>query len=383
MEQTYRSHIFDHLGLVAGLCDELGIGDVMDHATQQHPELRDLTGGEAVNAMVLNGLGCLNQALSRVPRFFQHKPTSRLIAPRVAPAQLNADALGRALETLSADGGTELSSRMAATAAMRLAFTPTFAHLDRPSVHVDGRDHREEEPEAEVMHSPRGDRRDHRPARNQVMREFGVEHQAGSPVLMQPLSGKSRDAHKFGQVIKEPIAPLQTPDGLTSLVADRALDSADHRQQCAETGRKWITRVPATLQEAPQALAQAAPQRMAPLMEGARDHVWPSSDGGVEHRWVLIASEPRQAHAQHPSDQPLLKHRAQEVHAWKTLCRPTCACEAEARQALAAFAHGLQATSLHERPVCPTRRDGKRGRPSPGTPPDHVVSHLQGMLASC
>jgi transposase len=120
MEQTYRSQIFDHLGLVAGLVDELGMGDVIDQATPQHPELRDLTVGEAVNAMVLNGLGCINQALDLVPRCFQHKPTSRLMAPRVAPEQLNDDALGRALDTLDDDGVTALYRLMAATAAMRL-----------------------------------------------------------------------------------------------------------------------------------------------------------------------------------------------------------------------------------------------------------------------
>jgi transposase len=85
MEQTYRSQILDHLGLVVGMFDELGIGEVVDNATQQNPEMRDLTVGEAVKAMVLNGLGFINQALYLVPRFFHHKPTYRLISPRVAP----------------------------------------------------------------------------------------------------------------------------------------------------------------------------------------------------------------------------------------------------------------------------------------------------------
>ncbi len=76
MEQNYRSQILDHLGLVAGMFDELGIGDVIDNVTQQNPEMRDLTVGEAVKAMVLNGLGFINQALYLVPRFFQNKPTS-------------------------------------------------------------------------------------------------------------------------------------------------------------------------------------------------------------------------------------------------------------------------------------------------------------------
>ena len=67
----YRTQIFDHLGLVAGVFDELGMGDVIDRVTHQNPEMRDLTVGEAVKAMVLNGLGLINQALYLVPRFFQ------------------------------------------------------------------------------------------------------------------------------------------------------------------------------------------------------------------------------------------------------------------------------------------------------------------------
>jgi transposase len=61
--------------------------------------MRDRTVGEALKALVLNGLGFVNHALSRVPRFFQNQPTSRLMAPRVTPARLHEDALGRALET--------------------------------------------------------------------------------------------------------------------------------------------------------------------------------------------------------------------------------------------------------------------------------------------
>jgi len=100
MEQTSRSQIFDHLGLVAGMFEELGIGDIIDKATQQNPEMQIVTAGNAVKAMVLNGLGFVNQRLSLVPRFFQNKPTSRLIAPAIAPAHLNDDTLGRALDTL-------------------------------------------------------------------------------------------------------------------------------------------------------------------------------------------------------------------------------------------------------------------------------------------
>ena len=191
---TYWSHVVDHLALGAGMFDALGLGAVIDQAPHPNPDMRALTVGEAVNAMVLNGLGCINQALYLVPRFFHHRPTSRLISPRVAPDQLNDDALGRALDTLSAYGVTELYSLLAATAAERLGLTPRFAHLDRTRFHVDGRYNSEEEPAPQVVHITRGDSRDPRPDLNHVMVELSVEHQVGIPLLLPPLSGNRSDA---------------------------------------------------------------------------------------------------------------------------------------------------------------------------------------------
>jgi Domain of unknown function (DUF4277) len=40
-----RSQVLDHLGLVAGMVDELGISEVIDQATAQNPEMRMVTAG--------------------------------------------------------------------------------------------------------------------------------------------------------------------------------------------------------------------------------------------------------------------------------------------------------------------------------------------------
>ena len=176
MPRPYFSEVLDHLGLVAGMFEELGIGDVIDHATQQNPETRFVTVGNAVKAMVLNGLGFVNQQLYLVPMFFHNKPTQRLVAPGIDAEHLNDDALGRALETLYAYGVTELYSLIAATAAERLGLAPRFAHLDSTSFHLDGRYNSDEEPDAQVIHITRGYSRDHRPDLNQVMLELIIEH---------------------------------------------------------------------------------------------------------------------------------------------------------------------------------------------------------------
>jgi hypothetical protein len=151
-----RSQVLDHLGLVAGMFDELGIGEILDQAPHHNPELRALPVGEAVNAMVRNGLGWSTQARSLVPRCFDHTPTDQLVSPRVTSRPLNDAALGRAVETLEAHGVTARDSLLAATAAERLGLAPRGLHRDTTSVHVDGRSNRDEAPAEPVVPSTRG-----------------------------------------------------------------------------------------------------------------------------------------------------------------------------------------------------------------------------------
>lgn len=107
-----------------------------------------------------------------------------------------------------------------------------------------------------------------------------------------------------------------------------------------------------------------------------------STDGGVEPRWVLLHSEHRQSQAQRPVAKQLRTQSEQAVNAFKKLCGPAFACEAEAQQALATVAQGVQATFLATSSVGPTSRYGKRGRPSLGRQPAAVVYQSNGALAS-
>ena len=232
------------------------------------------------------------------------------------------------------------------------------------------------------MHLPRGYSRAQRPDLNQVMVDLIVEHQAGLPVLMQPLRGNSRDAHACGHVITDPRAPLQLTYGMTFLVADRALESAENLPKLAETNLQWIPRVPATWREAQTILAQAEPQTMAPLPEGYRYRVGPSSSGGIEPRWGRIHAAPRQPQAQHTVDKQGRMQSDQEVKACRTLCRTALACEADAPQARARCTEGLPTTFLHDSAVCPTPHYRQRGRPGPGAQPAHLVYHIVGAWAS-
>src|SRR5262245_23663734 len=117
MAPTYQSQVLEHRGLVGAMYEELGIGAVIDRASAQDATKRTVALGQAVQAMVLNGLGFVHQQLSLVPRFFHHTPTARLIGPGIDAAHLNDDVLGRALEALYSAGVTPLYSLIAAQAA--------------------------------------------------------------------------------------------------------------------------------------------------------------------------------------------------------------------------------------------------------------------------
>jgi transposase len=54
-----------HLGLVAGMCDEIGLDKIIDHKIGSTK--RDVSVGKAVKAMILNALGFTGRALYLTP----------------------------------------------------------------------------------------------------------------------------------------------------------------------------------------------------------------------------------------------------------------------------------------------------------------------------
>ena len=79
MSIDFRSETLNHLGLVAGMFDELGIGETLDRIIPQDLSQKKVSVGQSIKAMVLNGLGFANKQLYLVSSFFDNKSTERLI----------------------------------------------------------------------------------------------------------------------------------------------------------------------------------------------------------------------------------------------------------------------------------------------------------------
>ena len=348
---TYESEILDHLGLVAGMYDELEIGRCIDSRIAQDLDRRAVSIGQAVKAMVLNGLGFACQSLYLTPRFFKNKPTDRLIGEGVEPEHLNDDTLGRALDSLYDYGVTELFRDLSAHAATQLGLTPRFAHLDATSFLAHGEYDEDEEPEDGVIQVRKGYSRDQRPDLNQVVLNLMVEHKAGLPVLMEPLSGNASDQGSFRELIDRHLGHLQNSHGFDYVVADSALYSSGHIQDLDEAGTKFVTRVPGTLNEAQQAIQDTNLADLKPLSDGYRAREKISEYGGVPQRWLIVYSEAAADRATESAAKRRDREHEAEKSAFRELEMREFSCREDAEKALSAFEEDLTGSEWAKKQV--------------------------------
>jgi len=144
-EPTYESRDLDHLGILAAVIDKSGLVETIDRAIPAS-ELRKITVGLAVKAMILNALGFTSRALYLTPEFFRNKPVELLFGPGVTPEDLNDDSLGRALDHLYRAGLTTLFAMVSAKALAVFGIVSRFCHLDSTTISLDGQ-YKAHEPE--------------------------------------------------------------------------------------------------------------------------------------------------------------------------------------------------------------------------------------------
>ena len=376
----YQSQVLDHLGLVSGLIDELGWVEQID---QRLPKPKDaaVSCGQAIKAMILNGLGFSQRTLYLSPLFFENKPVHRLIGEGITAAQLDDNLLGRTLDKIYAHGLESFYTPLAQQALNSLGLSGQVGHLDSSSFHTDGVYNSQTPPasDSDVIHITRGYSRDHRPDLNQVVLQLIGENQAGIPVLMKPLSGNSEDKTDFRATIEAHVGQLQQATGLEYLVADSALYTADTLPLLA--GVQWITRVPETIRLAQQAIEAHHPDVMSDLTQPGLKAL-ERTYAGIPQRWLLVYSPAAYQRALKTVPRQLAKHSEQAVNRFRALCRKTFACEADARQAVADWEKRQTLTQLTEVTYLAQPGYPQPGRPAKGTPPDVEQVRIQGTLTT-
>ena len=193
-EQRFETKRIDHLGIIAGICHEIGLIEAIDQAVG--PSERKVSCGAAVQAMVLNGLGFTSRALYLMPQYLANKPVDLLITPDLAAEDFNDDTLGRGLDQLFESGVTEVFAQVARRALETYAIEHRFYHLDSSSFHLHGQ-YSVEEPQIEAIEITYGFSKEHRPDLKQVVVSLITGHRSQLPVWMEALSGNHSDKDSF------------------------------------------------------------------------------------------------------------------------------------------------------------------------------------------
>ena len=134
--EAYVAERLDHLGIVAGVCREIGLAEWLDAQDEQSHERVGV--GTATVAMILNGLGFSNRRLYLVSQFFANKPVERLLGPEITAEDLNDDCLGRTLDWLEAHDPTTLFAGLALRARRAFGIQARQVHVDTTSFAVTG-----------------------------------------------------------------------------------------------------------------------------------------------------------------------------------------------------------------------------------------------------
>ena len=260
--ENYINERLDHLGIVAGVCQEIGLAAWLD---AQDPENRQqVSVGTATVAMILNGLGFSNRQLYLVPQYFANKPVEHLLGSGIKAEMLNDDCLGRTLDWLYAHDPTKLFAGIASQARQVFGISAHQVHVDTTSFSVSGAysgtDERmqesgtsaeAQEAETTLMAITYGYSRDHREDLKQWMMALATTHDGDVPMFLQPLDGNGSDKISLLAAVMAIQAQLREANAEPGIyVADSGVYSEANMRQLNEAGIKWVSRVPETSKEA-------------------------------------------------------------------------------------------------------------------------------------
>lgn len=359
----------DHLGIVAGVCQEIGLVEYFDRLDERvHARV---TLGQAIQAMVLNGLGFSNRRLYLVPQFFEHKPVERLIGPGITPADLNDDCLGRALDWLTAHDLTALFAGLAHQARRRFAVEAEVVHVDGTSFSVEGAyeaEEGEEESNEMLIRITYGYSRDHRADLKQWQLSLATTT-SGVPIGLQLLDGNASDRATLAQQVAEVASQFRAEREEEPIyVADSALYSEASMRELERKAVWWISRVPETSTQAKALVAQEPT-----TWQGTEALRWCEREvrvGERMERWILA----RSAQGVEQQTTSLQRQAAQDQQAWakrvRALEQRTFACEADALVACTEARKGVPAWLEVTFQVASSTHHARRGRPGPDAVPE-------------
>ena len=354
----------DHLGVVASVIKGLGLIEMIDARLLLHDQ-EEITAGEAVAGMILNGLGFSNRPLSLTPQFFANKPLDLLFREGVRAEMFNRFKLGRTLDEVHAYGCDLLFSELALAVCAQEGIDERFSHLDTTSFSLTG-DYVPDSDEHAIAIT-HGYSKDHRPDLKQAVLELMVSQDGGVPLMSKSWDGNASDTQIFQERAQALMATFRASPHPRYLVADAKLYTADNAPHLAKLG--FITRIPGTLKLVTQVITQALQcDTWQYLHARTRYQRIELCHYSMAQRWLVVLSQAALERAEASVNNACQREaEAIKQHLFhlqaKRFETPT-----QAQEALSGLARKWRYHQVESSELLDHKRYGQKGRPTAATP---------------
>lgn len=387
----------DHLGIIAGIVDEIGIVEIIDQEIGTDPREK-VSAGQVVKAMIINCMGFLTAPLYLFSEFFVGKATEHLIGEGIKAEYLNDSRLGRVLDQIYEYGVTFLFMKIACVMAKRFEIKTESIHIDGTSMSVHGKYLKSEEEKGEQSSSEEqqkkgeedaepvpitmthGYSRDQRPELKQYTLNLLTAEEEGIPLFLQLGDGNELDQNAFPEMIREFKEEWQGEEPEVYV-----MDAAFYTQENLSDFQysiKWISRVPLTIKAAQELTQTLLPEQFSNsnLDQGYRFCSVCNEYAGIKQLWVVVESDERQQADIKALPSRIEKSLAANIKSLKRLKSKEFACEADALSAAADFEKTLKYHLLRELKIITKPHYQSQGRPRPDEKISHYTYHIQATL---
>ncbi|WP_375328960.1 IS1634 family transposase [Microcystis sp. BLCC-F210] len=364
----------DHLGIVAGIIDSIGIVEIINELIGVEKDEK-VNAGQVVKAMIINGLGFVSKPLYMFPEYFETIACEHLIGTGVKPEYLNDDKLGRVMDKLFIKGLDTIFFIIAVKAAKKFGVSLSTSHLDSSSMHVHGQYNaslpevifesqkigNNQELEEIAVKSPKeitityGYSRDHRPDLKQFIIERICSGDGDIPIFLKLASGNQGDSSCFGQIAVEYQKQLEVN---SLIVADSALYTESNLKMMSDL--QWLCRVPLSIKTA-KSLISTIPESefIDSTIPGYKLVSKTENYAGIEQRWLVVQSQERRESDLRKLTQKITKAESKAVLDLKKLSQERFACEADAIKALSKLSTQFKYHQINESKVTPAKSNKK------------------------
>lgn len=364
----------DHLGIVAGIIDSIGIVEIINELIGVEKDEK-VNAGQVVKAMIINGLGFVSKPLYMFPEYFETIACEHLIGTGVKPEYLNDDKLGRVMDKLFIKGLDTIFFIIAVKAAQKFGVSLSTSHLDSSSIHVHGQYNtslpevifenqkigNNQELEEIAVKSPKeitityGYSRDHRPDLKQLIIEMICSGDGDIPIFLKLASGNQADSSCFGQIAVEYHKQLEVN---SLMVADSALYTESNLKMMSDL--QWLCRVPLSIKAA-KSLISTIPESefIDSTIPGYKLVSKTENYAGIEQRWLVVQSQERRESDLRKLTQKITKAESKAVLDLKKLSQERFACEADAIKALSKLSTQFKYHQINESKVTPAKSNKK------------------------